>query len=124
MIARIGILIAAAGLLAGCAPASEEGGFDSANPAAQLYAIRDAGVSRDRTKIPALIEQLESDDPAVRLLSIQALERITGTRLGYNYFAPSHERAKAVQGWVEAYESGRFDKPTSGSSGGKAARKP
>lgn len=99
-----------------CAPRATEGGFDSDNPSAKLYAIRNAGLNRDRDAVPELVESLSHDDPAVRMMAISALDRITGTRLGYNPFASSHERDAAVKRWEQAARTGDFgdfgdDKP-------------
>jgi hypothetical protein len=92
----------------GCAPPASVGGLNSPDPASKLYAIRAAGESRDRTAIPALVEQLENDDPAVRVFSINALERITGERLGYNPYADDVARRASVERWVEAVKNNRF----------------
>lgn len=97
----------------GCGPKATQGGFDSDNPAAKLYAIRDAGARRDAESIPKLVEQLSSDDPAVRVFAIEALERITGERLGYNPSADLLVRAQAVQRWEQAVREGRFTSATS-----------
>lgn len=94
--------------IGGCTPAVSEGDFYSPDPGAKLYAIIRAGQTRDRSAIPHLIEQLESDDQAVRMYSIVALERITGTRMGYVHHAPSYRRRDAVQRWVTAYRSGEL----------------
>lgn len=103
MSARVGILMCVAALLgAGCsAPPASGGDFNSPDPAAKLYAIRAAGESRDRRHIPQLVEQLDSDDPAVRLFAIGALERITGERKGYNPYADEVSRRAAIEAWVE-----------------------
>jgi len=91
-----------------CAPPASEGGFHSDNPSARLYAIHRAGQERDRTAIPQLVEQLESDDPAVRMFAIVALERITGQRMGYNPYRAAPKRWRAVQAWKQAVRQGRF----------------
>lgn len=104
----------------GCTPSPREGGFDSPDPAAKLYAIVRAGQQRDRSAVPRLIEQLDSDDMAVRMYAIQALERITGTRLGYRYYAPPAQRRQMVQRWVEAHREGRFTDSELVSDGGEA----
>ena len=108
-------ILTVAGLttLAGCGgpPAASEGGFDSADPASRLYAIRRAGGQRDVAAVPDLIESLESDDPAVRMLAIAALQRITGTRMGYDPYALPAARQDAVDAWLEAWRSGRLARP-------------
>lgn len=94
--------------IGGCTPAVSEGDFYSPDPGTKLYAITRAGQTRDRSAVPHLIEQLESDDQAVRMYAIVALEKITGTRLGYVHHAPEHQRQEAVDRWVTAYRSGEF----------------
>lgn len=85
--------------MAGCP--TTPGGYDSPDPNLRLEAILDAARSpRPETDIPALIEQLQSLDPAARLLAIRALERLTGTTLGYDHAAPAWERARAVGRWA------------------------
>jgi len=106
-------------VMGGCSgpPAASEGGFDSPNPAAKLYAITDAARQRDRSAIPHLIEQLNSDDIAVRFFAINALEDIVGDRLaslesehgrrlGYNFTGPAAPRREAIDRWAQAYRSG------------------
>jgi HEAT repeat protein len=100
-----------AGLLAsllGCAPSASEGTLHSPDPNAKLYAIVRAGERKDRSAIPELIEQLDSDDQAVRMYAIQALQRITGERMGYIHYAEPEQRRESVDRWVEAYKSGKF----------------
>jgi len=93
---------------AGCAPPASLGDFTSPDPAAKLYAIRAAGESRDRRHIEPLVEQLDSDDPAVRVFAINALERITGERLDYNPYQDEVRRRPAVEAWVEAVKTKKF----------------
>ena len=98
------------GLLPACSspPPASAGGFNSPNPAAKLYAIRNAGERKDRSAIPHLVERLIDDDPVVRLFAILALERITDERLGYNPYVSPEFRRDAVERWVEAVRGGRF----------------
>ncbi|MCE7972982.1 MAG: hypothetical protein DYG92_01465 [Leptolyngbya sp. PLA1] len=56
---------------------------------------KDAGATRD------LVRMLASDDPATRLLAIEALERVTGQRLGYDASDPPHRRTAAMSRWSE-----------------------
>lgn len=80
--------------------------FDSAEPAARNAAIVEAAAKNDRAAVPDLVRMLDSDDPATRLLAINALEKITGERLGYEYTAPEHERVKAVERWLQRVAKG------------------
>ena len=110
MRSRIWILVVAVAASAGCAgPRTSQGGFDSPEPGSRLYAISRAGQARDATALPDLIESLQSDDPAIRMMAIIALEQITGTRMGYDPYAGYGERQDAADTWLKAWRSGRFD---------------
>lgn len=52
-----------------------------------------------RAALDLLVGRLDDEDDAVRMFAILALEKMTGTRLGYEYHAPFHERARAVASW-------------------------
>ncbi len=69
------------------------------DPDVKIRAIKQAVASGDRAKIPPLIKQLESDDPAVRFYAIEALGRLTGQTLGYVYFHGIDQRREAVGRW-------------------------
>jgi hypothetical protein len=84
---------------AGCGP-TIRADFDSPEPAARNAAIVQAAGRRDRSAVADLVRMLDSDDPATRLLAINALERITGERLGYEYAAPEGERLAAIERWA------------------------
>ena len=92
--------------LGGCADPGSAVGFDEADPAARLRAVREAGREEKgdreggRTQ-RELVEMLDSDDPAERMLAIRALERLTGQTLGYEHAAGEAERREAVERWVE-----------------------
>lgn len=116
------LTVAMAMWLGGCAPPpASEGGFNSRDPAAKLYAIQRAGEQRDRSAIPHLIEQLNSDDEAVRMFAIISLEKITGTRLGYSPYDPAWKREPAVGKWVAAYKNGEFADIAKPQAAGEAA---
>jgi len=96
-------------MLVACAePPASAGGFDSADPQSKLYAIVRAGERKDESAIPHLIQQLESDDQAVRMYAIHSLEQITGQRQGYVYYAPQPQRDAAINRWLKAYRDGRL----------------
>lgn len=94
--------------LVGCGPKASEGGFDSDNPAAKLYAIRQAGESKDLSNVPRLVELLDHDDPAVRMMTIKALDKLTGERLGYNPYQSPSERREAIARWETSVREGRW----------------
>lgn len=93
-----------------CAPPAISGDFDSPHAAARLFAARRAASQPDparaRDAIPGLIRNLDSDDPAVRLVSIEALYELTGETLGYRHYDPEWVRAEAVRRWARAWERG------------------
>ncbi len=111
MTRRLGTCLAVlvAGVLSACAPPpASEGGFNSPDPGAKLYAIHRAGEAKDRSAIGHLIEQLGSDDQAVRMYAIGALRRITGRDFDYVYYADPVQRERSIVRWIEAYESGEL----------------
>lgn len=84
---------------AGCAGPGLSAGYDAPDPGARLHAVVGTASAREREDIPRLVSLLESDDPAVRMLSIRTLERMTGTTLEYDHWAPRVERDAAVARW-------------------------
>lgn len=104
--ARVTPLMLLCLLPAGCVEIPK--GFDSPEPAARMEAAVSAAAEGDTSAIPDLIELLDSDDPATRLVAIRSLERLTGQTLGYDYAGPEAERAAAVERWVE-WEQRRTD---------------
>jgi hypothetical protein len=94
-------------LLAGaCTAPTTRADFDSPHPTASLHAIERAGAERDRTATASLVEQLDSDDPMVRMLALEALLRIEGETHGYWHGDPPHVRRAAIEQWVD-YVSGQ-----------------
>ena len=104
----MGIIRHSAGLilplaLAACGEPSTSGGLASPVPAARIHAL--SAVSGDsQPDLKALVEQLDADDPAVRLAAITRLERATGETFGCRYYDDARTRAAAVQQWVDAIE--------------------
>ncbi len=99
-------------LLCSCGPAMTEGGFDAASPAARSHAIEQAARTGDLDAVPKIVEQLDADDPAIRMLAIDALHRLTGETYGFHHYDPPHERHAAIQRWVTAVQSGAVPHPT------------
>jgi len=103
---RWATVAAGAAVLGACAPPASRGGFDSPDPAAKLYAIERAMKHGDRAAVPQIVEQIDSDDPAVRMLAISALQKLTGETRGYRYDDPPYLRQDAVRRWAEAAGAG------------------
>lgn len=90
-------------VLTGCANPDSAVGFDEPSPAARLRAIRQAGEQGDKSAIPGLIGELESDDPAERILAIRTLEKLTGQTHGYDHAASPDDRRAAAGRWAKWY---------------------
>lgn len=69
------------------------------DPSIKIPAIKKAVQEQDHVIIAQLIEDLDSNDPAVRLYAIQALRRMTGEDHGYHYWDDSLARAPAIARW-------------------------
>ncbi len=109
---------------AGCFP-TLEADFDSPAPAKRLDAIVDAAAHDDRSSIPPLIEMLDSDDPAERMLAFRALERISdGLTFGYRYADPEWQRQESINRWVEWAESESAGSPSSSGAQSDLGRSP
>jgi HEAT repeat protein len=85
----------------GCArpPFEYPAALNSERPDQRVAAICHACDIRDESVIPILVDRLEDEDEGVRFYAILALERLTGTRLGYEYHASEVERMRSVQRW-------------------------
>ena len=88
----------AATALAGC-DASVAPSFDDPTPQARIGALGRAASSGDLSSVPRCVENLSSDDAAVRMAAAGALRRLTGETLGYRFDAPAKERAEAIDRW-------------------------
>lgn len=88
----------------GCSLPQQRASFTSVDPQERSLAALEASQRTDPANVPALLQQLRSDDPAQRMLSIHALERTTGQTMGYDHSAPLAEREAAIRRWNEWYE--------------------
>ena len=83
--------------------------WDDPTPQARVGAIeRSVRDGRGTADAPRLVENLASDDAAVRLAAITALERATGSTLGYRFDDSPADRASSVarwRAWLAAYRA-------------------
>ena len=84
------------------------------DPAAKIPGMTDAVADRDLSDLDRLIEDLESDDPAVRFYAIEALERLTGEANGYSYYADEDARRQGVRNWRQWLDERRAQSPAAG----------
>jgi hypothetical protein len=85
--------------VAGCSQPKLSPSFESGIPTERTMAAVEAAQKDDHSKIPQLITMLGSGDPAQRMIASDALERLTGQTLGYDYAAPEPERNQAIARW-------------------------
>ena len=69
------------------------------DPGIKIPAIKKAVREKDKSVVPRLVEELSSDDPAVRFYAIEALEELTGETFGYQYFQDEDGRKPAIEKW-------------------------
>ena len=88
-------------LTGACTAPATEADFDSPHPTARLYAIERAGTEGDRTATARLVEQLDSDDPLVQMLALEALRGIEDDTHGYWHGDPPRVRRAAIEQWID-----------------------
>ena len=96
------------GSMVSCGQPATSGGFDSPMPAAKLHALSQVARTGDRSALKRVVELLDSDDAAVRLLAISTLAHLTGETFGYRHYAPRGEREDSIQKWVNAIRQDTF----------------
>ncbi|MCD6304413.1 MAG: HEAT repeat domain-containing protein [Planctomycetes bacterium] len=69
------------------------------DPDVRMRAILEAGRTRNRKAAPFLVDRLSDSEAEVRFAAILALQRIAGTKLGYEYYAPEDRRTAAIRRW-------------------------
>lgn len=74
-------------------------GFENADPARRVAAIRQAVASDDRGALPQLVACLSDPEVDVRLFAIVGLRKMTGEDLGYRHYDPEPARAEAIERW-------------------------
>jgi hypothetical protein len=92
----VGGLVAVTGCTVGRGPLV----VGSDDPAVNVPAMVKAGETNDLSKLAALVDELGSTDPAIRMFAIQSLEDLTdGETFGYRYFDPEPVRISAIERW-------------------------
>jgi hypothetical protein len=79
------ILTCCALLAAGCLGYPGPRSVENEDPAVKIPAIRRAVEANDRSVMPQLVKDLDSDDAAVRFAAINALQRFTDQTFDYRW---------------------------------------
>jgi hypothetical protein len=86
-------------LCAGCQDPRGPVTINSDDPDLKINAIQQDVCNQDKKDLPALVENLDCDDAAIRFYSIQALRRLTHDDFGYRYYETEENRAPAFELW-------------------------
>ncbi len=108
-------------LVSGCQPGTSDiyKSFEDEDPLVRALAARQAGALKDERAIPYLVDRLSDAEPEVRFFSIISLEKITGKKMGYNYYDPPEQRQKAVDRWRNWLKTQSIKMPSTKPAGSK-----
>ncbi|HRK29795.1 MAG TPA: hypothetical protein PLD59_01850 [Tepidisphaeraceae bacterium] len=91
------------GLMPGCTLPRAERSLIDTDPTAKIPAIKQSakqsGGEAEARSVALLVDELDSDDAAVRFYAIRALRDITGETFDYRYFDDELERKPALAKW-------------------------
>lgn len=90
-------------LTGACSLPAEEEGFASRDPARRVRAASGDTALAEADRVARLIEMLDSQDPAARMVASTRLRRDTGQDFGYDATAPDSERREAIDRWIDWY---------------------
>lgn len=82
--------------------------------AAKIPGIKKAVREKDGRAVRQLVEDLDNDDPAVRMFAIAGLRRLTGQEFGYDYSDDEEERKPAVARWRQWLDDPAATRPAPG----------
>jgi hypothetical protein len=111
---RFAIILLFSISLAGCST-PEKPSLTSNDPSLSIPAMEQASHNHDKSAIPQLIKNLDSDDPAVRFYAITSLKEITGKTFDYRYYDDETARLPALKRWQQwlKEQNGTQDKQNS-----------
>ncbi len=92
-------IVALGAFIGGCTAPKPPPRIEDRDPSVKIPAMRLAAQREDQSKIPLLIDQLDSEDPAVRFYAIEALQHLTNQDLGYLYYQDEVRRRPAIDRW-------------------------
>lgn len=83
----------------GCVHPSQPLSVKNPDPSVKIPAIKQAVRQDNRSVLPLLVHDLDSDDPAVRFYAVQGLRRLTGADLGYRFYDDKLARQPSIERW-------------------------
>jgi len=86
--------------------------IQSPDPVARARSIAKAAQWSDRKAIPLIVDRLEDEDGAVRMVAIMALKQIVGKDFGYRPYDPLHLRSLSVRRWRDWWNRDRIKGPS------------
>jgi hypothetical protein len=92
-------LLIACSVAAGCQAPRGPVSINSDDPDLKIQAIEQDVCRKNTTDIPKMVDDLKSDDAAVRFYAIQALRRMTHDDFGYRFYEDEDQRAPAIARW-------------------------
>jgi hypothetical protein len=104
MLCRVVMLVALGLLVGGCAAPRPRAAVTDSDVSAKIRGMKKGVRQNDRSILQQLVADLDSDDPAIRLYSIQSLQRLTNQDLGYRYYDDQLARQPALQRWRDWLE--------------------
>lgn len=87
-----------------CKAKPVQGDLHATDAESRIAGIVAATASDNPADLPALVDALEDDDPAVRLFAAEALRLRTGMDHGYSAYDPADARAQAIKRWRDELE--------------------
>ncbi len=87
-------------LLGACAAPPPRNDFSTPDSASRIESIETAARVNGASNVRRIVEQLDSEEPAVRLKAISALKSLTGETNGYHYDDPPSMRQDAIERWI------------------------
>ncbi|MGB0768213.1 MAG: hypothetical protein ACPGYV_10935 [Phycisphaeraceae bacterium] len=87
---------------AGCLPSEQpatRADLRATDTASRVPALVDAGDRDDPASLAELVRALSDKDPVIRLYAARALRERTGAAFDYRYYASSDERQQAIARW-------------------------
>jgi hypothetical protein len=100
------------GSAVGCTASRDELSVGARDPALKIPGMKRAVREKDLRTTKQLVEDLDSDDPAVRFYAINALRRLTGEDYQYRYYDDEVQRKPALAKWEEWQKQREEGAPT------------